>query len=121
MSKIHAELNNQSLNGTSSQEITRTTVGTKNGLHIYDISAKAPTAFGENISEGKQVKISAAATYSSGGRPLDSFTVAPGQSEKVNLEDIVVPPTLRLVVTAKKEAGGSAADVTTSINWLEDL
>lgn len=41
MSKIHAELNNQSLNGTSSQEITRTTVGTKNGLHIYDISAKA--------------------------------------------------------------------------------
>lgn len=63
----------------------------------------------------------AATTYSSGGRPLDSFAVAPGQSEKVSLEDIVIPPTLRLVVTADKESGGSAADVTASINWLEDL
>lgn len=78
MSKIHAELNNQSLNGTSSQEITRTTVGTKNGLHIYDISAKAPTAFGENISEGKSVKLNASATYNLIPANFREFTTLSG-------------------------------------------
>lgn len=66
-------------------------------------------------------EVDTAATTRTGGRPLDSLTVGPGQSADVDLSDIVAPPTLRLVVSAVKPGGGAASDVTASIKWIEDL
>jgi hypothetical protein len=56
------------------------------------------------------------------GRLLAAFTVAAGSSEFVDLTTlrIRVPPTLHLIVQAKK-ASGAAADVSAALTWYEDV
>lgn len=56
------------------------------------------------------------------GRLLAAFTVAAGSSEFVDLTAlrIRVPPTLHLIVQAKKSSG-AAADVSAALTWYEDV
>lgn len=56
------------------------------------------------------------------GRLLDSITIAPNSEGKLDLGslEIEVPPTLHLVVQARR-TGGSAADVNVTLTWYEDL
>lgn len=61
-------------------------------------------------------------TVSSNGRLLSVFNVAKGSSVSINLSEfeIRVPPTLRIVVAGRMLAG-SAADLTASFTWYEDI
>ena len=61
-------------------------------------------------------------TVTTNGTLLGTFTVAKGQVSTVNLKqlDIIIPPTLRLVI-AGKMVSGSAADLSASIIWYEDI
>ena len=63
-----------------------------------------------------------AGTTVTGGRILPSYTVAKGQSINVDLSalNIVIPPTLEFVISGKM-ASGSAADLTATFTWIEDL
>ncbi len=58
----------------------------------------------------------------SGGRLLAAFTVAANSSEFLDLSSlrIRVPPTLHLIVQAKKSSGASA-DVSAALTWYEDV
>lgn len=53
---------------------------------------------------------------------LGTFVVAKGQSANIDLTTFLirVPPSLRLVVSGRM-ASGSAADLTASITWYEDI
>ncbi len=57
-----------------------------------------------------------------GGRLLAAASVAPGSSVVIDLEALRIrmPPTLHLVIQAKK-ASGSANDVTAALTYYEDL
>ena len=58
----------------------------------------------------------------SGGRLLAAEIVSPGQGTKFNLKELNVraPPGLHLIITGEK-ISGTAADMTASITWFEDL
>ena len=76
------------------------------------------TAAGTNLVSD----VSTSAVTVTSGRLLGAVVVAPGSSSVVDLSslDIRLPPTLNLVVQAKK-ASGSAADVSASLIWYEDV
>lgn len=76
----------------------------------------------QNVGTNLIAEIDVAGTTISGGRKVAGTTVASGQNNDLNLEAlrVVIPPTLRMVVTAQR-ASGTAADVTASLTWIEDL
>lgn len=62
----------------------------------------------------------AGTTTTDDGRPLAVFTVAKGQSVTIDMRDISMPPTIRLVISGRM-ASGAAADLTAALTWYEDL
>ena len=67
-------------------------------------------------------KDTAATTYVSGGRFLAEFTVGRQSSLAIDLNqfNIRLPPTLRLCITGQM-VSGSAADLTATLTWYEDV
>lgn len=106
------------------QRLTVSNEGSKNvTIYLYGNATVTGTPNFQDVGNNLIAEIDTSATgYTAGtGRPLDSFTVGPGDNEKIDLTFITVPPTLRLVITAGKASGGAAADLTCAISWVEDL
>ena len=66
--------------------------------------------------------IDTSAVTVTGGRLLLAYTLAPGQSNIVNLKDfeIRLPPSINFIIQAKVR-GGAASAVSASLVWYEDL
>lgn len=62
-------------------------------------------------------------TASEDGILIDAYEVTPNNSESITLTDfnIRIPPTLRITISAKQLAGGSAGDLSAKLTYYEDI
>lgn len=122
--------NSRTYNGYSNQveiepiSLTIASDSTKNA--VIQVRAN-PTVTGETNFNPAGTNIVAqydisANTVTEDGRLLVSFPLSKGQSREINLRDyqIRVPPSLSLVICGKMTSG-SAADLTASLTWYEDI
>lgn len=99
--------------------------GNKNLL--VDIRSNATVAGDTNFQDIGTNLISeidvAGTTVTEDGVFITSITVAPGDSKLLDLSklQIRIPPTLKMVISAKQLAGASAASVTATLTWREDV